>query len=364
MTAAFLAFPSLTFDRVFQEWQWPVVYILHGQNAVNLDDRISELKRELDPSGLGSTTLDASFSTIDEIAAACHSAPFFGGGRLVILRNVNTASARGGKRGSDSSASWKDLLAVLETTPPTTTVIVRADENVASSSIIIKAAASHKWTVEAHPVPRGDKLVRWVMERGNNAGISVVKPAAIQLLTHLYPTSWQQESRFDSTVIDTRLIATEVEKLACAAVDGVVDEDVVRELVADRSGYTAFKLNDLIYTGQPGPALQELEKVLSSGDEPERILAQFASEAAGLEAARHVPEFDPASVARVSGISEGRLRMLGQKPASRDYTTLAEGIERLRRAEWLVKTGRSQRSESVIVSTAAGLAETFRRSRT
>lgn len=340
-----------------------MVYILHGQNVVNLDDRIGELKRELDPSGLGSTTLDASSSTIDEIAAACHSAPFFGGNRLVILTNANAGSSRGGKRGSETSTSWKDLLAALEATPATTTVIVRADENLATSSVIIKAAASHKWTVEAHPVPRGDGLVRWVMERGKQAGVSVVKPAAIQLLSRLYPTSWQQESRFDSTVIDTRLIATEVDKLACAAVDGVVDENVVKELVADRSGYTAFKLNDLVYTGQSGPALQELEKVLSSGDEPERILAQFASEAAGLEAARNVGEFDQASVARVSGISEGRLRMLGQKPAARDPRALAEGIERLRRAEWLVKTGRSQRSESVIVSTAADLAETFRRSR-
>lgn len=340
-----------------------MVSILHGQNTVNLDERVRELQRELDPSGLGSTTLDVSSSPIDEIAAACHSAPFFGGTRLVVLTNVNAASGRGGKRGADTSTAWKDLLTVLEAMPATTRVIVRVDENLASSSVIVKAAAAHNWDVEAYPVPRGEKLVRWVMERGTSVGVSITKPAALDLLTRLYPTSWQQESRFDATVLDTRLIATEVEKLACAAADGMVDDDVVRELVADRSGYTAFRLNDLVYTGQPGPALQELERVLSSGDEPERILAQFASEAAGLEAARNVAEFDPTTVSRASGISEGRLRMLGQKPAARDPRTLAEGIERLRRAEWLVKTGRAQRSEAVIVSTTAGLAETFRRSR-
>ncbi len=282
---------------------------------------------------------------------------------MVILTNANAASGRGSKRRAESSVGWKDLVAVLEATPPTTTVVVRADETLASSSVIIKAAVSHKWTVEAFPVPRGEGLVRWVLERGTNAGVSVSLQAAIQLLTRLYPTSWQQESRFDNTVIDTRLIATEVDKLACAAVDGVVDEDVVRELVADRSGYTAFKLNDLVYTGQSGPALQELERVLSSGDEPERILAQFASEAAGLEAARNLGEYDPPAVARASGVSEGRLRMLRQKPAARDRETLAQGIERLRRAEWLVKTGRSSRTESVIVATTASVAETFRRSR-
>lgn len=340
-----------------------MVYILHGQNVVDLDDRISELKRALDPSGLGATRLDVSSSTLEDIASACHSAPFFGTGRLVILTNVSATSARGGKRGSGGSIAWKELLEVIEGTPPTTTVVVRSDDTLPTSSVIVKAANSHSWTVESFPVPRGDRLIVWMTGRGADAGVTITKSGAIELLTRLYPTSWRQESRFDATIIDTRLLATEIEKLACAAEDGVVDDQLIRDLVADRSGYTAFKLNDLIYTGQPGPALQELEHVLASGDEPERILAQLASEAAGLEAARSVGDFDSASVSRVSGISDGRLRMLGQKPAAREPEKVTEGIEGLRRAEWLVKTGRSQRSDSVIVATAAGLAETFRRSR-
>lgn len=341
----------------------PVVYVLHGQNSVDLDDRVADLRRQFDPTGLGATRLDVSAAALDDITAACHSAPFFGAGRLVILTNVNTASARGAKRGAGVSITWKEVSDVLEGTPQTTTVIVRADENLPSTSVIIKAAKAQGWMVEAFPVPRGGQLARWVIERGMETGVTISAEAAIELLTRLYPTSWRQESRFDTTMLDTRLIATEIEKLACASLDGTVDEHTVQDLVADRSGYTAFKLNDLIYTGQPEPALRELERVLSSGDEPERILAQFASEAAGLEAARNGAQFDMASVARASGISEGRLRMLGQKSAAGDHQRLADGIERLRRAEWLVKTGRSQRGDSVIVSTAAELAETFHRSR-
>lgn len=340
-----------------------MIYVLHGQNAVMLDERIAQLKRECDPSGLGSTSLDVSSSSIDAIASVCQSAPFFGAGRLVILSHVTTASGRGGKRGSDAAVTWKELLPIIEATPPTTTIAVRADENLPASSVILKAAASHGWTVEALPMPRGDGLLHWVAERGMVAGVTIGKQAAMLLLSRLYPTSWRQESRFDYTTLDVHLIATEIDKLACAAIDGVVDESVVRSLVADRSGYTAFKLNDLVYNGQSGPALKELEQVLSSGGEPERVLAQFASEAAGLEAARNVGDFDPGSVSKVSGISEGRLRMLRQKAASRDRDALAEGVERLRRAEWLVKTGRSARGEAVIVSTAADVAETFRRSR-
>jgi len=340
----------------------PQVFLLHGQNSISLDERVVALKQELDPSGMGATTLDVSANPLDVVRSACHSAPFFGAGRLVVLTNVNLTTRKRTGRGG-APFEWSELLEVLETTPATTTVILRADENLPATSVIVKAAKKNKWTIESFPVPRGEELAQWVAERGHAAGVSISRAAAVQLLSRLYPTSWRQETRFDTTVLDTRLIATEVEKLACAAVDGVVSEETVRELVPDRGGYTAFKLNDLIYAGQSGPALQELEQVLASGDEPERVLAQMASEATGLEAARHVAEFDATTVSKASGVSEGRLRMLRQKPASRNPEALKGAIEQLRRAEWLVKTGRAPRSEAVIVATAAEVTEEFKRSR-
>lgn len=340
----------------------PQVFLLHGQNSVRLDDRVRELLQTLDKTGVGTTVLDAATTPLDVIANACHAAPFFGSGRVVVLRNI---SATGGKRASKSIAGpeWKVILDVLERSPETTAILLRADENLASNSVIVKAVKANGWQIEHFPMQRGEDLARWVAERGEQAGVTFSRDAAVLLLSRLYPTSWRQESRFDSTVLDARLIATEIDKLACASADGIVSEALVAEMVADRSGYTAFRLNDLVYSGQSDLALAELEQVLSSGDEPERIIAQFASEAAGLHAARSMPEHDPATVSKVSGISEGRLKMLRQKPASRSDTGLEQASERLRRAEWLVKTGRAPRGESVIVATAAELSEAFRRSR-
>lgn len=340
----------------------PHVYLLYGQNSVALDDRVQELRQQLDTSGLGTVALDVSTATPDEILTACHSAPFFGAGRTVILKNISSTAGKGSRR-SSNQVEWAEVERVISTTPETTTVILRADENLASNSVIVKAGKKLGWQVETFAVPRGEELARWVAERGHREGVSFSKNAAISLLTRLYPTSWRQESRFDATVIDTRMIATEVEKLACAADDGSVDEELVRRLVADRSGVTAFRLNDLTYSGQTGPALQELEQVLASGDEPERIIAQLASEAVGLQAASRVGDFDSASVSKVSGVSEGRLRMLRQKPVAADERAVQSIAERLRRAEWLVKTGRTSRTGSVIVPAVGAVAEDVRRSR-
>lgn len=340
----------------------PQVYLLHGQNSVNLDERLRALLASLDTTGVGTTTIDLTSSSLDNVANSCHAAPFFGGGRVVVLRGVSASSGKGSKRGG-TTIEWKELLPVIEQSPPTTSILLRADDNLPSNSVIVKAMKKNGWTVEHYPMLRGEELARWVAERGQKSGVSIGRDAAMLLLSRLYPTSWRQESRFDNTVLDARLIATEIEKLACATVDGSIDEALVREMVADRSGYTAFKLNDLIFAGQSEQALAELEEVLSSGDEPERVIAQFASESAGLAAARCLPELDQASVSKASGISEGRLRMLRQKPASRNDRGLETTSERLRHAEWLVKTGRAPRGESVIVATAAEVSEAFRRSR-
>lgn len=338
------------------------VFLLHGQNSVSLDDRQHQLLSELDSTGVGTAQVDLASATLDVVANACLAAPFFGAGRAVLLRNLAATFGRKNARQS-ASIEWKDIQELLERSPDSTSIVLRADENLPANSVVIKAAKSNSWKVDHFPMQRGEELARWVAERGSRSGITFSRDAAMLLLSRLYPTSWRQESRFDNTVLDARLIATEIEKLACATDDGAISEALVAEMVEDRSGSTAFRLNDLVYSGQPDLALVELEQVLSSGDEPERILAQFASESAGFAAARTMPEFDPASVSRASGVSEGRLKMLRQKPASRSEDGLHAASERLRRAEWLVKTGRAPRGESVIVATAAELSEAFRRHR-
>jgi DNA polymerase III delta subunit len=239
-------------------------------------------------------------------------------------------------------------------------LMLRHQGTLPARSVFMKLASGADWTVEAYPAPRGRELVEWVSARAQRAGAMIDQAAAEDLLQRLFPNVWRQEGRYETLTIDMRLLATEVEKLACAA-DGAIESALVDELILDRSGYTPFKLADDVFEGRTEAALRELDQVLATGEPPERLLAQLARETTAQVAARQVDQFDTKQVADASEISAGQLGVIVQrKSAWRKAQALGLAAEETRRAEWLVKTGRSPRAESVIVPLVAALAETFR----
>jgi hypothetical protein len=157
-----------------------------------------------------------------------------------------------------------------------------------------------------------------------------------------------------------RLLATEIAKLACAAQDGEVGAETIAALVADRSGFTAFKLNDETYEGRTSPALVELDHVLAAGEAPEKVLGQLAQQATAFNAAGMANQFGPDTVAQASGISAGQIGLtVSRKSGWRNRPAVRRAAESLRRGEWLVKTGRTRRTESVIVPIVGEIAEAF-----
>ena len=341
-------------------------YLLHGPNAVALDERVAELRAQHDPTGFGSSTIDLSTFGLDAVRAAVQAAPFFGGQRVVVLDKLTTGAGAAGDSDDESppargrGVTAADLKSALDDVPSSTTVILRHLGTLQARSVLVKMAGGSSWTIETFPVPRGRELVEWVSARAEREGAPIERAAAEELLQRLFPNNWRQESRYDSGTIDTRLLATEIEKLACGA-EGKIDTPLVSALVADRSGYTAFKLADDVYEGRTEAALEELDNVLATGEPPERVLAQLARETTAQVAARQLDAYDAKLVADASEISVGQLGVIGRnKSAWRKPQALAMAAEETRRAEWLVKTGRSPRAESVIVPLVATIAETFR----
>lgn len=344
-------------------------FLLHGQNAVALDERVAELRSRHDATGFGTSTLDLSTAGLDTVRAAVQAAPFFGGQRVVVLDKLTGAAGADSadddddetpRAGRTKGVSAAELKPVLETAPPSTMLILRQQGTLPARSVIMKLAGGADWTVEAYPVPRGRELVDWVSERALRAGAEIDRAAAEELLQRLFPSVWRQEGRYETRSIDMRLLATELDKLACAA-EGAIGVALVSELITDRSGYTPFKLADDVYEGRTEAALRELDNVLATGEPPERVLAQLARETTAQVAARQVDEFDTKQVADASEISAGQLGVIVQrKSAWRKAQALGVAAEETRRAEWLVKTGRSPRAEAVIVPLVAALAETFR----
>jgi DNA polymerase III delta subunit len=275
-----------------------------------------------------------------------------------------------GKRGTQDDGSgdgdgagriqWPELSSLLSGAPGSTVIIMRHDGALAQTHFLVKAARSAGWTVEAFPIPRGDELLDWISRRARSLGREIAPDAAIALLELLHPTSWRKASSFETDVPNPRLIASEIGKLASAAADNLITTALVQELVVDRAGYTAFQLNDRLFSGRTSEALVELAVVLEAGEPEERIIAQLASEAAALASAGAVREFGTGAVASAAGLSESRIGVLQRRAGVVDHHALQRAAEAIRASDARVKSGHATDSSDTIVPAVAIAAEAMR----
>lgn len=341
-------------------------YLLYGQNGHLLDERVHALRAEIDSQGFSTSIIDVQSSNIGEIAAACQAMPFFGGQRLVVLRHPIQTGKRGeaadtGQEPDDSGGrvKWADLHDVLKTTPSSTTIIMRHDGSLAQTHYLVKAVKKLDWTTESHAARVGQELLAWIQQRVEQHGLRIEPRATERLAILLYPTSWEG-GRWVNETPDMRLIASEVDKLCCAEIDGVISIEIIDEMVADRSGFTAFKLNDHLFSGRPDQALVELEHVLSSGEPAERVLGQISSETIALATVRRAGGVPRDALVAASGISANRIGGLQQKASGISDIGLLAMAEAVRDADAGVKTGQQTNTSATIVPLVAGVAEVVR----
>ncbi|HEX5167269.1 MAG TPA: DNA polymerase III subunit delta [Thermomicrobiales bacterium] len=342
-------------------------YLLYGQNGLLLDERIAALRAELDPQNLSTTTIDVQTSSAGEIASACQAMPFFGGRRVVILRNPIQIPKRGDTTELEEDpeeaggrVKWADLHTVLKATPDTTDIIMRHDGSLAQGHYLVKATKALDWKLESFAARFGQELLGWIQQRVEREGMRIEPNAVTRLAERLYPTSWQG-GRWVNETPDMRLIASEVDKLCCAAIGGVITPATVDEMVADRSGFTAFKLNDHLFSGRPTEALTELEHVLATGEPAERVLGQIGSEAISIATMKRSGGVPRDALTAASGISANRIGGLQQKAAGISDPAIIAIAEEVRYSDASVKEGHQSSTSATIVPLVAEVAEVVRR---
>lgn len=334
--------------------------LLYGDDELRIDERIQSLRDAIDPQGLSTSVIDVQASTAGEVAAACHSSPFFGGQRVVVLRQPIATPRRGTDSDAEEEAGgrvpWSELVAILKSSPATTVVLMRHLGLLKPSHYARKAIKSLGWNEEPYFVPRGGELLAWATDRARSRGADLRADAAEALLDLLHPGAWRKAAgRFETDIPDTRLIASEIEKLVDAS-DGAIDSDLVRALVVDRGGYVAFELNNAVFAGHTSRALVELEKMLEAGQPAEMIVASLASEAITIAALRHTREHGAAAVAAAVGTSEMRLKMLSNRGAGIPVSAHRRIAVLLREADESVKAGRETAS-TIVAPLVAEIAE-------
>jgi DNA polymerase III delta subunit len=352
-----------------------MIQIVHGQDELGASERARQIVAEIDPSGFSTSVVTLAESSLLDIQSALQAAPFFGGTRVVILRGPATSRKRSAEADMDDGSEptdrlrpanvrgcdWSELIELLGTCPSTTHALAWVHGALPSNHTLLKRAREFGWSVEAFRIPRGAELMAWIGLRAEKAGVRMTPDAVQALLDLLYPTVWRAETRWDSTTIDLQLVATEIEKLACASSDGTIDVSIVDELVADRSGYTAFRLNDSIFGGDPRQALKELDDVLEAGEPAERIVAQLSAQLVTSTHASLVGEFPPEQVAAALGASAGSVGTARSKRGALSRRSLGAAAETLRSYDYAVKSGRSRDSTAIVVPLTAELASHFSR---
>ncbi|MDQ3549713.1 MAG: hypothetical protein M3439_12945, partial [Chloroflexota bacterium] len=236
----------------------------------------------------------------------------------------------------------------------------RHDGSLVQTHYLVKAVKALGWQTESFAAKVGQELLAWIQQRVEREGVRIEPAAVERLAVLLYPTSWQG-GRWVNETPDMRLIASEVDKLCCAAIAGVVTKQVVDEMVADRSGFTAFKLNDHLFSGRPDAALTELENVLASGEPAERVLSQIASEAISLAAVQRSVGLPRDALVAASGISPNRLGGLQKTAMGISVSSMDAMSEAVRHADAAVKKGMQTDTSATIVPLVAEVAEVVRR---
>jgi DNA polymerase III delta subunit len=223
------------------------------------------------------------------------------------------------------------------------------EPSLSSVPAVFRNAAPGAKVIAAEP-PRGTSLIDWIEAAAVQAQSRIDRRAAQRLAEVLYPQSWDRRpnnARYDRPP-DLARLKSEVEKLALAAHPGPIIVDHIAMLTPGGPDQRVFRFLDAAVGGNLRSSLDELDRLLATGEEPAMLLAQLlgqveiaaiTAEAGGISAdviARDLGSITPGRLSAVMSTTRRR----AHQPAR----TLSSGILTDRN----LKTGRIRKPEDAL----------------
>ncbi len=239
------------------------VYYLTGVEDVLKDEFITFVIDEtLDPESrdFNLDVRSASDLSGESLHALIETPPMLAERRVVVVKNL--------EQWRRNAKVWQVLDRYLEH-PSSTTVLIMTH---GSGEQPRKAVAAHSEHVVFDPL-NPDRLIRWVRRRAKLAGFEFADDAARHLLA----------------AVDTDLAALrmEIDKLASAAPDGVVDLALTSDLVGVRRGETLHDWVDALVLRETTGAISMLDTVLGgAGVTGVRMVSALGTALIGIRIAR------------------------------------------------------------------------------
>jgi DNA polymerase-3 subunit delta len=233
------------------------VYLITGGDRPKIQRALRRLRDRIGEDAL--ELLSANEAGGEDAVAACNSMGLLGGGRLVIVEDVERWKA----------ADVKAIAAYGADPAPGTVLALVADDLKADSPL--GKACAKVGHVLAYTVPKRN-LAGWVAEQFKLAGARA-EPDACAALVHLVGD-------------DLNALANEVDKLSTWAAGEPIGEREVEQLAAAFAETPTFTLTDAWGRRDPGATLEASEAIFEREGKPRRDTAPRLAGALGSHLAR------------------------------------------------------------------------------
>jgi DNA polymerase-3 subunit delta len=234
------------------------VYAVFGDDAFLRREVLRELRRavlggEAESGELAEARFPGETATLADVMDELRTLPFFSRRRFVIVEGADRFV----------TAHRKELEAYAEQ-PAERGVLVLAVKAWPSNTRLARLVASHGLAVECKG-PKERDLVPWLVHLTRARYQAELDPAVATLLVELVG-------------LEVGLLVAEVEKLAVyVGSKGKVHRDDVARMVGAGRIETVWRMLDAATTGRGGVALEHLDGLMTSGEQPVGLLAQMSA---------------------------------------------------------------------------------------
>ena len=327
----------------------PRFYLLHGPDEFASANMVKTLQSRLGDAttaALNVSRLDGKSVTLGEVRSACDALPFMAAQRLVVVEGWLTRLA--GKGAADEETvtttttpeTVKALAAYLPNLPTSTVLVCVEKDALPERHPILQLAARSDWAeVKFFGVPKGEALVRWIMDRAREVG-GAFTPAAAAALA--------------AAERDPRALDNEIAKLlAYGGYARPVEVADVEQLVPLARVGGIFELVDAIGQRRAQTAMRHLNRLLEK-EAPLYVLGMIVRQfrlllQAGELLSHHASE---AEVARTLGLHPYPAGKVCSQTRNFSLSELEHIYHRLRDYDLAIKTGKMEAATALEVLVA------------
>ena len=248
-----------------------MIYIFHGEDTYSLFKGTATIEEQFGNrfSVNGSVLrLDLKEESFERLQNAIATAPFFGGNRLVILRNffekfspkiVSKVSSQIQKTDANSNLV-EQVKQLLVSKPEFTTVIIESPVSQMKNHLFEEFASIAE--IRHFPELSESELQRWVVDYVNQRSGKITIDAASTLSNMVGVDLWR--------------LSNELDKLLLLCQDKAIDATSIREAVVFTRDVNIFAILDAFFTGDHLKAIRLLNEILGAGSNYSYVLSMIS----------------------------------------------------------------------------------------